>query len=70
MIIWTLTFFFLFLFGCGTKIYLHWAPLADVQDQCVNPLAPELGLVISDLITDLMILVLPLPIVCSLCIHS
>ncbi|QKX61575.1 uncharacterized protein TRUGW13939_08727 [Talaromyces rugulosus] len=60
---WTLAFFLLFLFACKSKIYLHWAPLSDVENQCGDPLAPELGLVISDLITDLMVLALPLPII-------
>jgi hypothetical protein len=64
IIMWTLAFFFLFLFMCKTKIYLHWAPLSETEDQCGDPLAPELGLVISDLITDIMILTLPMPIVC------
>lgn len=63
---WTLAFFFLFLFGCRTRIDMHWAPLQEVQNQCGNAMAPELGLVISDLATDLMILCLPLPIVCWL----
>ena len=66
IIAWTLAFFLWFLFGCRTKIYLHWAPFAEVQDQCGNPLSPEIGLVVSDLATDLIILALPLPIVSEL----
>ena len=62
-VVWTLAFFFLFLFGCREKIYLHWAPLEEVNNQCGNPLTAESALVISDLIMDLMIFCLPLPIV-------
>ncbi|PWY88386.1 hypothetical protein BO70DRAFT_359820 [Aspergillus heteromorphus CBS 117.55] len=62
-VVWTLAFFLLFLFGCREKIYLHWAPLEEVKNQCGNPLTAESALVISDLIMDLMILFLPLPIV-------
>ncbi|RAL11811.1 uncharacterized protein BO97DRAFT_346220 [Aspergillus homomorphus CBS 101889] len=63
LVAWTLAFFLLFLFGCKEKIYLHWAPLDEVKSQCGNALAAEAALVISDLITDLMIFLLPLPII-------
>ncbi|GLB07517.1 hypothetical protein AtubIFM57258_002860 [Aspergillus tubingensis] len=65
-VVWTLAFFFLFLFGCREKIYLHWAPLEEVNNQCGNPLTAESALVISDLIMDLMIFCLPLPIIWGL----
>jgi hypothetical protein len=64
LIIWAVTSFFLFLFICNSKIYLQWGPLSDAQDQCGDFVAVELGLVISDLVTDAMILTLPMPIVC------
>lgn len=64
IIIWALTSLLLFLFVCGSKIYLQWGPLAEAQDQCGDFFAVELGLVISDLVTDVMILTLPMPIVC------
>ncbi|KAE8160740.1 hypothetical protein BDV40DRAFT_313556 [Aspergillus tamarii] len=60
-VVWAVAFFLLFLFGCKTKIYLHWAPLQEVRDQCGDPLAAETALVVSDLITDLAILLLPFP---------
>ncbi|KAL4999597.1 hypothetical protein BDV10DRAFT_184229 [Aspergillus recurvatus] len=63
IVMWALALFLLFLFGCKTKIYLHWAPLSEVQRQCGDPLAPEMALVVSDLVTDLMILALPMPII-------
>ncbi|GKZ27005.1 hypothetical protein AbraIFM66951_003936 [Aspergillus brasiliensis] len=65
-VVWTLAFFLLFLFGCREKIYLHWAPLEEVNNQCGNPLTAESALVISDLIMDLMIFCLPLPIIWGL----
>ncbi|BAE63874.1 unnamed protein product [Aspergillus oryzae RIB40] len=60
-VVWAVTFFLLFLFGCKTKIYLHWAPIQEVREKCGDPLAAESALVISDLITDLAILLLPFP---------
>lgn len=62
--IWTLTCFFSILFFCKTKIHLVWESLFDTQDQCGDVFALELGLGISDLVTDIMILILPMPIVC------
>jgi hypothetical protein len=68
IVMWVLGLILIFLFGCKTKIYLHWAPLSEVQRQCGDPLAPEMALVVSDLATDLMILALPMPMVCfSVC---
>jgi hypothetical protein len=64
IIIWALTSLFVFLFVCGSKIYLQWGPLAETRDQCGDLFAVELGLVISDLVTDVMIITLPMPIVC------
>ncbi|KAB8215947.1 hypothetical protein BDV33DRAFT_194772 [Aspergillus novoparasiticus] len=60
-VVWAVAFFLLFLFGCKTKVYLHWAPIQEVRDKCGDPLAAESALVISDLITDLAILLLPFP---------
>ncbi|RMZ39618.1 hypothetical protein CA14_010074 [Aspergillus flavus] len=60
-VVWAVAFFLLFLFGCKTKIYLHWAPIQEVREKCGDPLAAESALVISDLITDLAILLLPFP---------
>ena len=64
IIIWALTSLFLFLFVCGSKIYLQWGSLAEAQEQCEDFFAVVLGLVISDLLTDVMTLTLPMPIVC------
>lgn len=63
IIMWTLSFFLLFLFGCKTRIDLHWAPLSEVKRHCIDPLSPETALVVSDLIMDVMVLALPMPMV-------
>ncbi|KAL4912936.1 hypothetical protein BDW62DRAFT_214615 [Aspergillus aurantiobrunneus] len=63
MVAWTLWLFLWFLWACRLDIDLHWAPLSEVEDRCGDPLAPEMALVISDLVTDLMILALPLPVI-------
>ncbi|KAE8548447.1 hypothetical protein EYB25_008825 [Talaromyces marneffei] len=69
IIIWALTSFFLFLFICQSKIYLQWGPLPEDQDQCGDFFAVELGLVISDLVTDIIVLTLPMPIIWRLRLH-
>ncbi|OGM42374.1 hypothetical protein ABOM_008391, partial [Aspergillus bombycis] len=40
-VVWALAFFLLFLFGCKTKVYLHWAPIQEVREHCGDPLAAE-----------------------------
>lgn len=64
IVIWALTSLLIFLFMCNSSIYLQWGPFSEAQDQCGAFFAVELGLVISDLVTDVMILTLPMPIVC------
>ncbi|CAG8949335.1 hypothetical protein HYFRA_00004961 [Hymenoscyphus fraxineus] len=62
-VMWTIGFFLLFLFGCKSKVWAHWAPLAQFTEYCGNGLAAEMALIISDFITDVMIFLLPLPMV-------
>ncbi|KAF2967231.1 hypothetical protein GQX73_g6333 [Xylaria multiplex] len=49
------------IFGCGKHVELHWAPLKTVVESGCDVSTPEVALVISDIIIDLIILVLPLP---------
>ena len=62
---WTIVFLLVLIFGCGKYVSLHWDPLGSFSTQCGNQLAAEVAFVVSDLATDLMILVLPLPMVRS-----
>ncbi|KAI1116642.1 hypothetical protein F5Y14DRAFT_448801 [Nemania sp. NC0429] len=49
------------IFGCGKNVGLHWAPLQAIEVAGCDVVTPEIALVISDLILDLIIIVLPLP---------
>ena len=59
---WTLTFFFLQLFFCGVHIEKDWGPLIDLES-CIDGFKYDDALFISDLITDVLVIGLPIPIV-------
>ena len=60
--LWTLSFFFAFTFQCGSHISYYWTSVALIEKYCVDTTALELGFAISDVITDIMILAVPQPI--------
>lgn len=64
--LWSLSFFFAFAFQCGTDIAHWWTSAATIKAYCDNTNAVNLGFVISDVITDFMILIIPIPIVWGL----
>ncbi|KAJ2988552.1 hypothetical protein NUW58_g3914 [Xylaria curta] len=49
------------IFGCGKHVELHWSPLQALVEAGCDASTPEVALVISDLILDIIILILPLP---------
>ena len=63
VILWTILFFFAFLFSCGTHIDANWTTLENSAQYCVIPNL-IIALVSSDMICDFLILMLPLPMVC------
>ncbi|PHH90388.1 hypothetical protein CDD83_3838 [Cordyceps sp. RAO-2017] len=60
---WSLAFLITLIFGCGRRVWLHWAPLQVAEQSGCNVHTPEEAMVISDLILDVMILALPLPVI-------
>ncbi|KAJ8108308.1 hypothetical protein ONZ43_g6466 [Nemania bipapillata] len=52
--------------GCGKSVELHWAPLQVIEQSGCDTSTPEIALVISDLILDLLIIMLPLPAIWAL----
>lgn len=62
---WTIAFFFAILFECGTNHKYLWSTLLDLLTHCYDDIKCLKGYAISDLITDGLILVTPIPIVCS-----
>ena len=61
--LWCLSFFFAFAFQCGTDITNWWTSVATVEAYCDNTSAIIVAFGISDVVTDIMILITPLPIV-------
>lgn len=62
IIAWTITFFFLFLFYCGSHISKQWSTVVDVMKYCPNGLDDQLALGISDSIMDVFIIAMPMPV--------
>ena len=59
---WTIAFFFLQIFLCGRHIDWNWGPYIDLT-HCVDAFKYDNALFISDLITDVLAICLPIPIV-------
>ena len=66
IMLWSLSFFFAFAFQCGTDITHWWTSAATIKAYCDNTNAVNLGFVISDVLTDAMILMIPIPIIWNL----
>ncbi|CAD6589828.1 MAG: hypothetical protein ASARMPREDX12_004046 [Alectoria sarmentosa] len=65
VILWTIAFFFAHVFACGVYISNTWGPLTDLK-HCANGDVIANGLFISDFLSDLLVLVLPMPIIARL----
>lgn len=63
IIMWTTSFFFALLFICGTDFSAYWIGTKVEKAHCVNTNSLHNAFVISDFITDFLIILLPLPIV-------
>ena len=63
VVLWTVAFFFGFIFDCGTHFSSNWGSVEDEIVNCGDSTNLDNGLVVSDLITDVIILCLPLPVV-------
>lgn len=61
MTIWTAAFFLATIFGCGQHFNYPWAPLLYISECNTNTRLD--ALMISDLITDVFVWLLPLPVV-------
>lgn len=64
VVLWTIAYFFGFIFGCGTHFSANWGSVAD-EAYCKALLDMDNSFVVSDVITDVLILCLPLPVVCD-----
>jgi hypothetical protein len=64
-IAWGIAFFLVNLFECGTKIDANWGPSLGFHLYCVNTNEMNLAYCYSDLILDVIIMVLPVYKVCK-----
>lgn len=55
---------FAFIFTCGTRVTAIWGPWIGVLEHCDNAQMADLAYTISDLIMDIGIFCLPIPMVC------
>ena len=60
---WVTTFFFTTLFECGTRFEYLWSNRLDLLTHCNDSGMNKSAYVISDVITDILILAVPIPIV-------
>ena len=60
---WTIAFFLMVVFACGTHFSANWGSTPSQLEFCPIGFTSEYGLVISDLIIDVVIFFLPLPLV-------
>ena len=62
-IVWTVAFLFAFLFICGSRPQWFWSSAELEMEKCVTTQELHNGLAISDVILDLIIISMSIPIV-------
>ena len=67
IIAWTVSFLFVFIFECGIHLDYLWTSLAN-EAKCAKTSELENGFAISDVITDVIVLVFPIPLVGRNCV--
>ena len=67
-IVWGVAFFFAILLECNGHFSAWWVDIQDLNTYCGPALTIENAWAISDFITDLMVIILPMPMVCSHCL--
>ena len=61
VILWTVTFVLIAVFGCKANFMLNWASLATQLQRCAVGLKAKFWTVVTDLIIDVYLIILPLP---------
>ena len=64
--IWCSAFFFWFLLSCATNFTARWDTVAELHAFCPSDIKSDLALAISDVATDLLVILLPVPMVLKL----
>lgn len=63
IVLWTFSFTTGFIFSCGTHFSAGWGSVEDYKTYCAVATNLDSPFVVSDLITDVIVLCLPLPVV-------
>ena len=63
VILWAGAFFLWFLFSCGSDFAARWTSIRSLHTVCTTDIKSDLALAISDFLTDVMIMALPVPMV-------
>ena len=63
VILWILAFTITIAAACGTHFAANWASLLTLKEECVDTFRMLLAYSISDVIVDLVIIVMPIPLV-------
>lgn len=66
VVLWMWGFCLTFLFMCRLNFWALWTTARAVLDLCIADSAPNFALTITDVITDIAILAIPVPLVSSL----
>ena len=66
IIVWSIIFFLATVFQCGTNWSLNWAPITLFLTECSNTLNMLTVFTATDIITDVIIIAMPIPMVCKL----
>ena len=66
IIAWSTTFFLATVFQCGINWSLNWAPITLFLTECSNTLDMLTVFTATDIITDLLIIAMPIPMVCKI----
>ena len=66
IILWTIAFFFGILFECGHDPSVWWSGPANITKYCSDYKPIWLGHAVADVVTDLMVLSIPAPIIWKL----
>ena len=61
--IWTVAFFFTFLFACGTHFSAKWTTVVALTKYCHGSQDGQMAMAIADFVIDVFIILLPIPMV-------
>jgi hypothetical protein len=64
--LWTIGFGFTVIFPCKADFGAWWGPTDVLIQKCINPFELLFALTLSDFVTDALVLIIPLPLVCAL----